>query len=45
VLWGDASESAAKAAALSGLLEQLGSGALEPAETVDVSTPGAVVLR
>jgi cell division protein FtsQ len=45
VRWGDASESAAKAAALGGLIEQLASGALEPAETIDVSTPGAVVLR
>jgi cell division protein FtsQ len=45
VRWGDSSESAAKAAALGGLIEQLASGALEPAETIDVSTPGAVVLR
>lgn len=45
VRWGDASESAAKAAALGGLIEQLASGALEPAETIDVSTPDAVVLR
>lgn len=45
VVWGDASGSAAKAAALSGLVEQIGSGALEPADTIDVSTPDAVVLR
>jgi cell division protein FtsQ len=45
VLWGDESESEAKAAVLEGLLEQLASGALEPAETIDVSTPEAVVLR
>ena len=45
VLWGDASESRAKSAALVGLLEQIGSGALEPAGTIDVSTPAAVVLR
>jgi cell division protein FtsQ len=45
VRWGDASESGAKAAALVGLLEQLAAGGLEPAGTIDVSTPGAVVLR
>jgi cell division protein FtsQ len=45
VRWGDASESRAKSAALVGLLEQIGSGALEPAATIDVSTPDAVVLR
>jgi cell division protein FtsQ len=45
VTWGDATESAAKAAALGALIEQLASGALEPAETIDVSTPDAVVLR
>jgi cell division protein FtsQ len=45
VIWGDATESAAKAAALGALMEQLASGALEPAETIDVSTPDAVVLR
>jgi cell division protein FtsQ len=45
VLWGDASRSAAKAAALGALIEKLASGDLEPAETIDVSTPDAVVLR
>lgn len=45
VLWGDASESAAKAAALGALIGQLASGDLEPADTIDVSTPDAVVLR
>jgi cell division protein FtsQ len=45
VRWGDASESGEKSAALVGLLEQIASGALEPAGTIDVSTPDAVVLR
>jgi cell division protein FtsQ len=45
VRWGDASESAAKSAALVGLLEQIADGKLEPAATIDVSTPAAVVLR
>jgi cell division protein FtsQ len=45
VLWGSASESRAKAAALVGLLEQLADDSLEPASTIDVSTPDAVVLR
>ncbi|SNR33715.1 cell division protein FtsQ/DivIB [Blastococcus mobilis] len=45
VRWGDASESDAKAAALVGLLEQIADGSLEPAGTIDVSTPAAVVLR
>ncbi len=45
VRWGDASESRAKSAALVGLLEQIRSGALEPAGTIDVSAPDAVVLR
>jgi cell division protein FtsQ len=45
VRWGDASESRAKSAALVGLLEQIGIGGLEPAGTIDVSTPDAVVLR
>ena len=45
VSWGDASESRAKAAALVGLLEQIDAGNLDPAETIDVSTPDAVVLR
>jgi cell division protein FtsQ len=45
VRWGDASESDAKSAALVGLLEQIADGRLEPAGTIDVSTPAAVVLR
>lgn len=45
VRWGDASESRAKSAALVGLVEQIAAGSLEPAETIDVSTPDAVVLR
>jgi cell division protein FtsQ len=45
VRWGDATESRAKSAALVGLLEQIDAGALEPADTIDVSTPDAVVLR
>jgi cell division protein FtsQ len=45
VRWGDAGESAAKAAVLSALLEQISAEALEPAAEVDVSTPDAVVLR
>jgi cell division protein FtsQ len=45
VRWGGPEESAAKAAALAALIEQFGSGGLEPAEVVDVSTPAAVVLR
>jgi cell division protein FtsQ len=45
VRWGDASESRAKSAALVGLLEQIAAGSLEPAGTIDISTPGAVALR
>ncbi|UOY02906.1 cell division protein FtsQ/DivIB [Blastococcus sp. PRF04-17] len=45
VQWGDAGRSDAKAAVLGALIEQLASGALEPATTIDVSTPQAVVLR
>jgi cell division protein FtsQ len=45
VQWGDAAESRAKSAALVALLRQVRSGALEPAGTIDVSTPDAVVLR
>ncbi|WP_254790433.1 cell division protein FtsQ/DivIB [Blastococcus tunisiensis] len=45
VLWGDAADSRAKSAALVGLLDQIDDGALEPAGTIDVSTPDAVVLR
>ena len=45
VLWGDASESARKAAVLTALLQQIEGGEVEPAGTLDISTPGAVVLR
>ncbi|MGY1746208.1 cell division protein FtsQ/DivIB [Blastococcus sp. SYSU D00695] len=45
VLWGTAEESAEKADVLVALLEQLASGALDPATTIDVSAPSAVVLR
>ena len=45
VRWGDAGRSSAKAAALAGLIEQIEAGTLEPAATIDVSTPSAVVLR
>ena len=45
VRWGGPEESDRKAAALAGLLEQLADGDLEPAATIDVSTPKAVVLR
>jgi cell division protein FtsQ len=45
VLWGDGADSAAKARALTALLAQLDAGALDPATTIDVSTPTAVVLR
>jgi cell division protein FtsQ len=45
VVWGPADDSRAKAGALQALLGQIASGALEPAATIDVSTPTAVVLR
>lgn len=45
VRWGGAAESETKAAALTALLEQFADGSLEPATTVDVSAPDAVVLR
>jgi cell division protein FtsQ len=45
VHWGLADDSRAKATALEALLRQIASGALEPAATIDVSTPAAVVLR
>lgn len=45
VVWGGPEESAAKAKALAGLLDQLAAGGLEPAGTIDVSAPDAVVLR
>ncbi|HEX2072876.1 MAG TPA: FtsQ-type POTRA domain-containing protein [Geodermatophilus sp.] len=45
VVWGGAEESPRKAEVLGALLDQLGAGALEPAETIDVSAPSAVILR
>jgi cell division protein FtsQ len=45
VLWGSAEEAGDKADTLVALLGQLQAGALEPAQTIDVSTPSAVVLR
>ncbi|WP_034512083.1 cell division protein FtsQ/DivIB [Blastococcus sp. URHD0036] len=45
VLWGTAEESGEKADVLVALLGQIASGALEPAATIDVSAPSAVVLR
>ena len=45
VEWGSAEESPAKAGALAALVDQIASGALESAETIDVTVPEAVVLR
>jgi cell division protein FtsQ len=45
VVWGDAGESGRKGEVLAALVEQISTGALEPAGTIDVSAPGAVVLR
>jgi cell division protein FtsQ len=45
VVWGDGSEAARKAAVLVALLQQIEAGEVEPAEELDVSAPGAVVLR
>jgi len=45
VLWGSADRTARKAEVLGALLQQMDSGALDPAGTVDVSTPDSVVLR
>jgi len=45
VVWGSGEQSAAKAAALAGLLDQIAKGALHRAGTIDVSAPHAVVLR
>ncbi len=45
VEWGTAEQSPAKASALDALVDQLASGALEPASTIDVTVPEAVVLR
>jgi cell division protein FtsQ len=45
VRWGGAEDSGRKADALAGLHEQIAGGDREPAATIDVSTPKAVVLR
>jgi cell division protein FtsQ len=45
VLWGDGGRAAAKAAALTALLDQVSAGRLGKAATIDVSAPDAVVLR
>lgn len=45
VRWGGPEDSAEKGEVLAALLEQIAAGALEPAGTIDVSTPDAVVLR
>jgi cell division protein FtsQ len=45
VLWGSADRTERKAEVLGALLEQIESEALDPADTIDVSTPDSVVLR
>jgi cell division protein FtsQ len=45
VRWGGPEESGAKAKALAALLDQIAAGGLDPAGTIDVSAPDAVVLR
>jgi cell division protein FtsQ len=45
VRWGSADDTRAKAAALTAVLAQIEADALDPAGTIDVSTPDAVVLR
>jgi cell division protein FtsQ len=45
VLWGSAVRSDDKATVLAALTEQLDAGALDPAGTIDISAPDAVVLR
>jgi cell division protein FtsQ len=45
VVWGDAAESGRKGEVLAALVEQIAAGSLEPAGTIDVSAPSAVVLR
>ena len=45
VVWGDGGRAAAKAAALAALLHQIDAKAVKGAGTIDVSAPGAVVLR
>ncbi|MEU2349323.1 FtsQ-type POTRA domain-containing protein [Modestobacter sp. NPDC049651] len=45
VLWGSADRTARKAQVLSALLARIEAGDLDPAATLDVSTPDSVVLR
>jgi cell division protein FtsQ len=45
VRWGGAEKSGRKADALEAVMGQLADGALDPAATIDVSAPAAVVLR
>jgi cell division protein FtsQ len=45
VVWGGPEESGAKAKALAALVDQIAGGGLDPAGTIDVSAPEAVVLR
>ena len=45
VQWGGPEESDRKGSALAATLEQLADEKLDPAKTIDVSTPEAVVLR
>ena len=45
VRWGSPDESATKATVLTALLDRVADGDLEPAATLDLSTPDAVVLR
>jgi len=45
VRWGTDEETSAKASALAAVLDQIDAEALDPAGTIDVSTPDAVVLR
>jgi cell division septal protein FtsQ len=45
VSWGSAERTERKATVLAALLEQIDDGTLEPAGTLDVSTPDSVVLR
>ena len=45
VRWGGPAESATKATVLTALLDRMADGDLEPAATIDLSTPDAVVLR
>jgi cell division protein FtsQ len=45
VLWGSADQATRKAQVLKALLDRIEAGDLDPAATLDVSTPGSVVLR